>query len=639
MKKTILLLVMLFLTFFQVFSQNISCDFKSEPKLVRNETKEAHFEAWLQTKIEEKKLQLDINQLITIPVVVHVIHKGEPVGFGSNVGDAQIVSQFVALNNDMRRAQGSLGYNTSLVGADIEIEFVLAKVDPNGNPFNGIDRINLCYAEPWTAETIDLILKPQTIWNPDQYLNIWVADTTTSGILGYGTFPVASGIEGLFEGFGSSTTDGIVINYNTFGSNLYSDGSFLLNPPYEYGRILTHEVGHFLGLRHIWGDYFPCFTDYCADTPPHNGINVGCPTGLSCDNSAPLMTENYMDYTSDNCKNIFTQDQKNRMRAVMDNADRRALLKVSDKHLPIPLFANDGEIKIEKTCTQAISSCSTPNQPLIQKITLHNRGINTINSASISYSVNENLPVNYNWNGTILPNKSVTFDMPIISQTSGQNTVVLTSINGVTDTRSSNNIAIGAFVKPVTLENYNFTDLLLVIDNTGFFQNWTIKNGNNEIVVQGNYGSAPQSSYYLNLPSNQCYEFTIQDVYPNPPTPTYSYKISSYDELTIIHNVQQFLENDPRYFTIGIENLNNSEVKNPESINIYPNPVDNELNVVSENKIDTYEIYNSLGQKISFQNEVNEKEFNIDTRNFSDGIYFLKMVTEDKTKTIRFIKK
>ena len=261
MKKTTFIFVLFLFTTSFIFSQQATCGFTEYEKRLQqkypNRKTDAQFEAWLQSKIEISKNKRDINQLITIPVVIHVIHNGDPVGTGKNIGDTQILSQITALNYDMRRTQGTLGYNTNPVGADVEIEFALAKVDPNGNPTNGIDRIKFCNTEIWDPDTIDGILKPQSIWDPSKYLNIWVVNSIspTLGLIGYATFPEGSGLSGITTGIvGTNITDGIIVDYTAFGSNIYTDGSFFLAMPYNTGRILTHEIGHWLGLRHIWGD-------------------------------------------------------------------------------------------------------------------------------------------------------------------------------------------------------------------------------------------------------------------------------------------------------------------------------------------------------------------------------------------------
>ena len=305
-------------------------------KFPERATSEA-FENWMAQKISEKRAKRrtespqNTTEIITIPVVVHVIHNGDPVGINENIADAQVISQITVLNQDYRRMVGTPGYNTNPVGADVEIEFCLAQTAPDGTLTNGIDRVNLGQAS-WGENAIENTLKPNTVWDPTQYFNIWVCrfGGDLTGVLGYAQPPSASGLSGLPNSGGSSNTDGVIIGYEYFGSEvLYPQGTY--GAPYNRGRTTTHEIGHSLGLIHTWGPNFnnsSCNgSDHCADTPPSSGPNGGCNPNFSCGSND--MIENYMDYTNDSCMNIFTQDQKERMLVVMDNSPRRVSLKTS----------------------------------------------------------------------------------------------------------------------------------------------------------------------------------------------------------------------------------------------------------------------------------------------------------------------
>lgn len=202
--------------------------------------------------------------VVTIPVVVHVIHNGEAVGVGRNISDAQIRSQIDVLNEDFRRLNADRT-NTppefAGVAADVRIEFRLACIDPNGNPTNGIRRVqgdrdnyNLFFNLDGTVDDATTGIKANAAaWNREKYLNIWSANIDGgAGALGYATFPGAA-----------ANIDGVVIQFNAFSrtGNLQS--------PYDKGRTGTHEVGHWLSLIHIWGDDVGgCNgTDNVADTP------------------------------------------------------------------------------------------------------------------------------------------------------------------------------------------------------------------------------------------------------------------------------------------------------------------------------------------------------------------------------------
>jgi len=304
---------------------------------------EAQFEAWLAPKIAARKAQkLTTNAaeaVITLPVVVHIIHNGDAVGSNENISDDQVLSQITVLNQDYRRLTGSRGYNENEVGADVGIEFCLAQVDPDGNPTTGIDRQRLSAAS-WSTSTIEATLKPQTIWDPTKYFNIWVCNFggDLADVLGYSTFPQNSTLAGLTDSSSTDTTDGVIIGYKYFGSKeIYANGTYDTSGQYIYGRTATHEIGHYLGLRHVDGDNTSCVVnatdsrkDYCPDTPAINELHYTCVSEDSCpDADGTDMIENYMDYTPDSCMNIFTVDQKDRIVTVLQNADRRKTLLTS----------------------------------------------------------------------------------------------------------------------------------------------------------------------------------------------------------------------------------------------------------------------------------------------------------------------
>jgi PKD repeat protein len=258
--------------------------------------------------------------VITVPIIFHVIHNGENVGNQSNVSAVAIQAQIDQLNNDFRKASGTSGDNSDPVGADSELEFCLALYDPFGNVLAepGIHRINRndrgWSNPPFTTSYIQNTVKAATVWDSENYFNVWVANIS-GGILGYAQFPNNSGLQGLSADNGTAATDGVVILYSSLGS---TEIPFTGGAPYNMGRTLTHEAGHYFGLRHIWGDA-NCGNDYCNDTPTQ-AVSTGgnCPSTFSCGSND--MTENYMDYSNDVCMNIFTLDQKARMQAVMNSS-------------------------------------------------------------------------------------------------------------------------------------------------------------------------------------------------------------------------------------------------------------------------------------------------------------------------------
>ncbi|WP_225309339.1 M43 family zinc metalloprotease [Larkinella humicola] len=273
-----------------------------------------------------------------IPVVVHVVHTNSSGFVGgannSNISDEQIASQIRVLNEDYRRMVDTRGFNTNPIGADTGIEFFLARTDPDGLQTTGITRH---YTQKTSFNIYDgssgddLQLSQITYWPSDQYLNIWVT-TLRNDYLGYAQFPEADGIDGL-SSLENELTDGVIIDYRYFGSDIGA----VTSSTYRYGRTTTHEVGHWLGLIHTWGDAV-CGTDYCNDTPPTESANqtTGCAERFSTCNGTRTRNqiENYLDYTPDACMNLFTQDQRTRMRAVIEASPRRQRVVRSADPLP-----------------------------------------------------------------------------------------------------------------------------------------------------------------------------------------------------------------------------------------------------------------------------------------------------------------
>lgn len=334
MKKSLLTSLFVSVLMFSYSQQLVRCSTMEDDSVLRV-TKGLQslddFENWLQARIAIYKAspeyQSGSRSVITIPIIFHIIHDGDAVGSAENISLAQVNSQIDVLNEDYRKLFGTAGYNTNAVGADCEIEFCAAVVDPSGNVLTepGIDRVNLGQQE-WDQTDINATLKPQTIWDPARYCNVWTVrfGGGSANLLGYAQFPSSSGLQGLNGGGGTATTDGVVIRYNACGR------VGTVTSPYNKGRTLTHELGHWLGLRHIWGDQ-SCGNDYCNDTPTSTGANYGCATGQNtCPDAGNDMVENYMDYSNDACMNIFTNDQKTRMMTVMSVSPRRASLTSSN---------------------------------------------------------------------------------------------------------------------------------------------------------------------------------------------------------------------------------------------------------------------------------------------------------------------
>lgn len=287
----------------------------------------ATYEQWLQKAAAQeisKSIQ-DNNEIYYIPVVVHVVHFGEAEGTDRNLSVARVQSQIDILNNDFGKLPGTPGFNSHIAGADTRIRFCLAAVGPNGEATSGIVRVQ--GSKPSFDFTADNALIKSSLWDPNRYLNIWTCKIAGDNYIGYAQYPFLDSIPMPLP-IPDVQPDGVVIDYRVFGDvPAGQSGPF---PAYNKGRTATHEIGHYLGLIHIWGDGFSCAdgaSDFCDDTPPQGTYTSGCPSSVnSCQTGVPAMFQNYMDYTNDVCMNIYTNDQKRRMRIVMRNAPRRKTL-------------------------------------------------------------------------------------------------------------------------------------------------------------------------------------------------------------------------------------------------------------------------------------------------------------------------
>lgn len=276
-----------------------------------------------------------------IPVVVHVVHNNSSNFVGGtnnpNISDEQIQSQIRVLNEDYRRKAGTPGYNTNPIGADMGIEFFLATTDPQGKATTGITRT---YYQPKSVfdpyDGNDLfLLSTIAYWPSDRYLNIWVT-TLKGNTIGYGQLPTAQDtLQGLKEEI-DAKIDGVVVSHAIFGANACTPNFRL----YCQGRTTTHEVGHWLGLFHTWGQYGECGDDYVYDTPATQNGNSGTNCGPIFSECVPgkrtrNLAENYMDYSPDACMNLFTIGQRARMRAVLATSPRRVQL-IASVASPVP---------------------------------------------------------------------------------------------------------------------------------------------------------------------------------------------------------------------------------------------------------------------------------------------------------------
>jgi Pregnancy-associated plasma protein-A/Secretion system C-terminal sorting domain len=267
-----------------------------------------------QSNVSISQLSTNAPAEILIPVIVHVVYNSN----AENISDDQIKSQIEALNDDFNKTNLDFAKVPdafkSLAG-ESKIRFVLAKSDPDGRATTGIIR-KQSNTKMWSDD--DHIkfdaYGGSNAWDADSYLNIWTG-SMVGGLLGYASFPG-----------GPADKDGVVIRSDVFGTR----GK--LAAPFNKGRTATHEVGHWLNLKHLWGD-ITCGDDEVFDTPVQRSHNTGCPSfpriNAGCANGANGdMFMNFMDFTNDACMGLFTIGQAFMMRSMFEEGmPREKILK------------------------------------------------------------------------------------------------------------------------------------------------------------------------------------------------------------------------------------------------------------------------------------------------------------------------
>jgi len=342
---------------------------------------------------QQQLFRITAGPTVTIPVVVHIVLPNPSV-----VTDEQVYSQLAVLNEDYTGTNP----DTSAVPAawkaligNSGINFCLAQRTPDGDPSTGIVRVSTTHGAFDASFNSAYEVKYSAAggsdaWDASRYLNIWVCNLS-NGYLGVATPP-----DNTFP----DAEQGVVILYSAFGTTGSAAGDF------NGGRTTTHEIGHYFGLRHIWGDDdgtggTPRCTsdDGIDDTPLQGARTYHCPTFPRLDACSPsepgIMFMNYMDYTDDACMHLFTGDQAIRMRFVLDNI--RSSLLSSDGCQPVNLLNNDAAVaSINTPLGQICDGGFTPN------VALKNKGALPLQSAQILYQVDGGPVQSYNWTGNLV---------------------------------------------------------------------------------------------------------------------------------------------------------------------------------------------------------------------------------------------
>ncbi|HLT53205.1 MAG TPA: M43 family zinc metalloprotease, partial [Flavobacteriaceae bacterium] len=576
-----------------------------------------------------------------------------------------VLSQITVMNQDFRKMLGTPGYNTNPIGADVEVEFVLAQRTPSGCPTTGINRVNIC--QDGTTQSDVQYWKTQTYWDPSKYMNMWSSKYVgdLDGILGYAQFPG-----------GAANTDGVSSSYTYFGSSDYDDGTFELSAPYDKGRTMTHEVGHYLGLFHTFEGGCSGAGDQVADTPPVASPNYGCPTGTdSCAGGGLDMIENYMDYSDDTCMNIFTAGQKTRVQNVLATMANRMSLAASDGATPPVAVAVDAAIQVES----ASISCGTEMTPVVR---LTNWGTSTLTTATITYDVDSGIPANMTWTGSLNEGEFESITLPNIASSAGSHTINV-SVSVAGDGRACNNAHSNCFTLtansgPCTsVANTTYqTSVTNVAFNTinnasakpaGYSDYTAISTDVNidsvynlavQVNTDGNYPVGTMVwidwNQNCNFESSEAYNMGVATNVTNGPTSNSPLAVTVPNNAVLGTTVMRVVTKYNSYPS-SCENNHDAEVEDysvnvlsslstdeftENAISLYPNPTKDALNIkVSNSELPSaYIIYNAVGQVIAQKTINSDADLTINTTTYSNGMYFIKISKDSNTVSLPFVK-
>jgi len=570
--------------------------------------------------------------VVTIPVVYHVLYNTT----AQNISDARLLAQIDQLNQDFRKLNSDASLIPSVftgVAADMEITFCLAQQTPTGAATNGIVRKSTTTTSFSTNDNVKFSSSGgDNAWDASKYLNIWVCNQS-GGTLGYAQFPG-----------GPASTDGVVLHFTTVGSRTVTG----TGSPYNLGRTATHEVGHWLNLRHIWGDN-NCASDLVNDTPTHNTANYGCPTypHYSTCSGAPIeMTMNYMDYTDDACMYMFTTGQKTRAQALFGTGGSRASLLTS-------------------IGCQAPSGGATCNVPA----SLASSSINS-NSATVSWgaatgatSYNLQYKLSSATNYTTVSSSSTSFALTGLAASTTYNFRVASVCASGTSTYS----AVSSFT--TTAIPTTCTDTWE--SNNSISAAKTITRGTN---IQGLIGSSGDKDYFKfqNTTTSRNVKVTLTNLpadydlvlYRGTSTQVGISQLGGTSSESIIYNNTQAVATYTAYvygygnvfntsscYTLRAEISSSSfvrlsgETEAEESLviegglSIYPNPSNGSLNIRLQPERDlpqTISVYNQMGQLVEAY-EVNftknQPAVEIRMNDLADGIYFVQVYDGEKIQT------
>jgi hypothetical protein len=580
-----------------------------------------------------------VTGVVTIPVVVHVIYNTAVAQ--ENISDAQINSQIAVLNEDFRRTNADHVNVPSLFSslkADTEIQFVLASTTPTGAATSGITRKASTRAS-WGTNNDCKRLSSGGVdpWDPSRYLNIWVCNIG-GGILGYAQFPG-----------GAAATDGVVISPQYFGSSSKGTG-FYLSAPFDKGRTATHEVGHWLNLRHIWGDA-NCGNDFVADTPTQQTSNGGCPAfpKPSCGNTSDMWM-NYMDYTDDRCMYMFSLGQKDRMRATFEpGGGRSGFVSSSAPTCAVPTSLSTSVITASSATLNwgAVSGASSYDiriKPVSSSTwtDFNGRTGTSMNITGLAASTAYEWQIRTNCSGSASAySASVNFNTTSASVTwcasRGNNNqfewidlVRLGSINRTSARETNGYINTGLSTNLVRGSSQTIT-YSAGFSSTAYTEYWKVwidwnRNGtfeSTELVVNRTSSSSANLSTSFTVPTSAVLGQTRMRVSMSDANQTACANPFNYGE------VEDYTVNITATARVDIDGLSaNTETFEAQ---IYPNPASNvaHIKLVGVKDNNQVQIYDMAGRSVYTATINGNEDHNVNLASFENGIYIINITTAD----------
>lgn len=616
--------------------------------------------------------------VLIVPVVVHIMHKGEAIGTGTNISDQAVFDRLKAINNNFRR---TIGTDANSNGADVGIEFALAVRDPNGLCTAGIERIDMTSYPAYMSYGVKFTstngmsrndLKNISSWNTSQYYNMYMVSEIDNNSGGN------NGTQGIadFASTHGQPGDGIVVIANT-------------SPSLKIGNTETHELGHALNLYHTFegdgsvGAICPSPTgcgpgvgDCCNDTQPHKRSTFSCNiTGTNeCDNNSAnaLIATNYMNYTS--CMDMFTEDQKNRMRNTLTTIRGSFLLENGNMSLmPSSSPTANYRVSSQTTCAGEYlqfydrSSC-IPNSYSGTSISasinfnwIFTNGTTTITSAAQNPKLRFEVPGNYNLTYTVtnsFGSNTITVANAVIVNYSSLVSCYPTSNFVGYSGYSVNKVGLNTFTNN-TQQGYtggyidfSCTDSTTVNANQVYYL---------ELSVCSKAFSGPNhTTVYIDYNNNAYFEASEKIFEGSYSTAGSNYNVSSailIPNNTVLNTflrmraiasstpITDDLLNCNTSFAIGdiedyavkvVDPLANPEFTKNQAV-LYPNPVKDNLSVESPVIIDRIQIHSNLGQLL-LDTACTRNTALLDVSNYPKGLYFVSVYSAGKSDYYKIIK-